>query len=295
MKRNIIDSNSLNRIETALLYLENPLNGYFGGNRKSPAYGSTVEFADYREYTPGDDLRRIDWNVFARTDKYMTRLFVDERRVHNQVFVDCSASMAWGEPEKAQTALKLAGIFGYLSVRLSDRVSYKLLCGNTCIDSYGEVSGKEAFYRAADQLSFANFEGETDLEAAVLNCENPGFDDGLSIMISDFFTDSNWKAAVDFLLYRKRRVLLIQVLSPDEISPDYTGRTQFLDSEATNDEDYRNLRLDIGKGALKVYAAVLNSYEQDIRNFCRSRNVDFLLVSTADSLEETLFRKGMIR
>lgn len=295
MKRNVIDSNSLNRIETALLYFENPLNGYFGGAHKAPAYGSTVEFADYREYTPGDDLRRIDWNVFARSDKYMTRLFVDERRIHNQVFIDCSASMAFGEPEKAQTALKLAGIFGYLSVRLSDRVSYKLLCGNTCIDESGEVSGKDAFYRAANHLSFTEFDGETDLEAAILNCENPGFDDGLSIIISDFFTDSNWKAAVDFLLYRKRRVLLIQVLSPDEISPGYTGRIQFFDSEAEEAEDYRNLRLDIGRDALKVYAKVLNSYKQDIQNFCRSRNVDFLSVSTADSIEETLFRKGMIR
>ncbi len=295
MRRNILDSNSLNRIETAMLYFGNPLTGYFGGNRKSPEYGSTVEFADYREYTPGDDLRRIDWNVFARTDKYMTRLFIDERRIHNQVFIDCSASMAYGEPEKAETALKLAGIFGYLSVNLADRVSFKLLHENKCVDQYGEVSGKEAFYLAVDQLSYAEFDGETDLGASICDCQNPGFNDGLSIIISDFFTDSNWKEAVDFLLHKKRKVLLIQVLSPDEVSPEYTGRIQFMDSETKQAEDQRNLRLDIGKNALKVYAKVLESYMKDIRDFCRSRDVNFISVSTTDSIEEKLFRKGMIR
>ncbi|MDR0286771.1 MAG: DUF58 domain-containing protein, partial [Clostridiales bacterium] len=167
MKRNIIDNQSLSRIETAILYLGNPLNGYFGGNRKSSAYGSTVEIADYREYIPGDDLRRIDWNVYARSDKYMTRLFVDERRIHTQVFIDCSASMAWGEPEKAQTALRLAIIFGYLSVSMSDRISYKLLQGKKCIDLCGEISNREAFYRAIDQLAYTEFGGDTDIEAAM--------------------------------------------------------------------------------------------------------------------------------
>lgn len=295
MKRNVIDHDSLSRIETALMYFNNPMNGYFGGNRKSAAYGSTVEFADYREYMPGDDLRRIDWNVFARFDKYMTRLFVDERRIHTQIFIDCSASMAWGEPEKAQTALRLAAIFGYLSVRISDRVSYKLIKGKSCVDLCGEFYGKEAFYRAADKLSYTDFNGDADLAAGISKCENPGFNNGLTVIISDFFTDSNWKSAVDFLLHRKRRVLLAQILSPDEISPEYSGRIQFIDSEAADGDDYRNLRLDIGKSSMKVYTQTLQLYEKDIKNFCNSRNVDFLSFSTADSLEKTMFRKGVIR
>lgn len=295
MSRQVIDRDSLSRIETALLYFDNPMNGYFGGNRKSPLYGSTVEFADYREYMPGDDLRRIDWNVYAKTDKYMIRLFVDERRIHNQIFIDCSASMAWGEPEKAQAALHLAAVFGYLSVRLSDRVSYQLMRGSDCVDLCGEFSGKDAFYRAVNQLSDVDFEEDTDLFESVRRCHNPGYNDGLSVIISDFFTDSDWKSAVDFLLHRKRRVLLVQLLSPDEISPDYAGRVQFLDSEAPSGDDFRNLRMDIGRGALKAYRQTLTLYEEDIRTFCRSRGVDFISMSTADSPEETLFKKGTIR
>jgi ribosomal protein L31 len=84
-------------------------------------------------------------------------------------------------------------------------------------------------------------------------------------------------------------------LSPDEILPAYTGRTQILDSEAENAEDFRNLRIDIGKGALKIYNQVLRNYQQDILKFCRSRDVEFLTISTADPIEKTLFNKGLIR
>ena len=193
MKRNVIDSEFMKRIETALLYFNNPMNGYFGGNRKSASYGSTVEFADFREYVPGDDIRRIDWKIYGRFEKYVIKLFVDERRLHNQIFIDCSASMAWGEPEKALAALRLAAVFGYLSVRAMDRVSYMLLTGSSCVDLCGEFGGKEAFYNAAGKLSDVDFQGDTEMNTSIKKCMNPGYDDGLSVIISDFFTESDWK------------------------------------------------------------------------------------------------------
>jgi len=95
MKRKILDANFLSQLENMSLYLKNPMDGYFGGTRKSNTYGSTVDFADFREYMPGDDLRRIDWNVYGRFEKFYIKLFLDERQMHTQIFLDCSESMAW--------------------------------------------------------------------------------------------------------------------------------------------------------------------------------------------------------
>jgi hypothetical protein len=134
MKRRILDGDFLDRLDAATLLLKNPMTGFFGGSRRARSYGNTVEFADFREYFPGDDIRRIDWNVYARFEKYFIRLFTDERQMHNQILVDCSASMACGEPEKAEQALRIAAAFGYLSVSAMDRVSYKLLKGEKAED-----------------------------------------------------------------------------------------------------------------------------------------------------------------
>ena len=208
MKRRILDGDFLDRLDAATLLLRTPMTGFFGGSRKARSYGNTVEFADFREYFPGDDIRRIDWNVYARFEKYFIKLFTDERQMHNQIYIDCSASMACGKPEKAEAALRVAAAFGYLSVTSMDRVSYKLMKGNKAEDIGFKITNKDTFYRAAQALENTEFEGEVNLESAIVNVEAPGHDDGLTIIISDFMTESNWKKAIDFLLMRVRIIMV---------------------------------------------------------------------------------------
>ena len=88
MKRRILDGEFLDRLDAASLLLKSSMTGYFGGGRKSRSYGSTVEFADFREYFPGDDIRRIDWNIYARFEKYFIKMFTDERQMHTQILID---------------------------------------------------------------------------------------------------------------------------------------------------------------------------------------------------------------
>ena len=171
MKRRILDGDFLDRLDAATLLLKNPMTGFFGGSRRARSYGNTVEFADFREYFPGDDIRRIDWNVYARFEKYFIKLFTDERQMHNQIYIDCSASMACGQPEKAAAALRVAAAFGYLSVASMDRVSYKLMSGNVAKDIGFKITNKDTFYRAAQVLENVDFDGEVDLEKAIVNVE----------------------------------------------------------------------------------------------------------------------------
>ena len=292
MKRRILDGDFLDRLDAASLVLKSAMTGFFGGTRKARTYGNTVEFADFREYAPGDDIRRIDWNVFARTEKYFIKLFTDERQMHNHIMIDCSASMACGNPEKAEAALKIAAAFGYLSVAAMDRVSFELLKGDKAENIGFTVGNKDSFYRAAQKLETTDFDGETDLEKSIVNMESPGYDDGLTIIISDFLTDSNWKKAIDFLMYQRREILMIQVLSPDELYPDLDGRVQMLDSEAVDIGDGRNMRMIMTKKMVKAYQKALDEFEQELISFCASRNVTFFTVSSDEPIEKVIFGKG---
>ncbi len=292
MKRRILDGAFLDRLDAASLLLKNPMTGYFGGGRKARSYGNTVEFADFREYFPGDDIRRIDWNVYARFEKYFIRLFTDERQMHNHILVDLSASMACGEPEKAQAALRIAAAFGYLSVSAMDRVTFKLLKGDKAEDIGVTVYNKDSFYRAAQVLEDVEFEGETDLEASIVGIENPGYDDGLTIIISDFLTESNWKKAVDYLTYKRREVLMIQVLSPDELYPNFDGRVHMVDSESISFDDPKNMRMRVTRKMVEAYQRAFDDYEKELIDFCASREATFFTVSSDDPIEKVIFGKG---
>lgn len=310
MKRRILDGDFLDRLDAATLLLKNPMTGFFGGGRKARSYGNTVEFADFREYFAGDDIRRIDWNVYARLEKYFIRLFTDERQMHNQVYIDCSASMACGKPEKATAALRVAAAFGYLSVDSMDRVSYKLIKENKVVDLDVKVTNKSSFYNAAQALENVDFEGEADMGTAILTEESPGRDDGLTIIISDFFIQSDsdkpldkphdkkdveqskWAKAIDYLLYNKREVMLIQVLSPDEMFPDFDGRVHLMDSESIDIADGKNMRLAVTKKMMAAYQKALNDYEEEIVEFCAKRNITFLSVMSDDPIEKVIFEKG---
>jgi len=292
MKRRILDGDFLDRLDAASLLLKTAMTGFFGGSRKARSYGNTVEFADFREYFPGDDIRRIDWNVYARFEKYFIKLFTDERQMHNQIYIDCSASMACGKPEKAVAALRVAAAFGYLSVASMDRVSYKLIKGDKAEGIGISVTNKDSFYRAAQVLESVDFEGEVDLEKAIVNVESPGHDDGLTIIISDFLTESNWKKAIDFLLYHRREVMLIQIMSPDELYPDFDGRVHMMDSEAIDIADGRNMRVVVTKKMVEAYQRALDEYEKELIDFCAARNVTFFTVTSDDPIEKVIFGKG---
>lgn len=291
MNGSILNDAFFSRLETLALELRADLGGFFGGKHLVKTYGQTVEFADYREYMLGDDIRRIDWNLYSRFEKFFLKLFTDERQMHTQIYIDCSASMGKNVPEKADYAVACAAALGYLSVHNMDKVSFKLLKGDVAEDNFGTLVGKRAFFNAITELETLEFDGETDLYRAVTSSENIGNNDGLAVIISDFFTDSDWKKAVDFLCYKKKQVLLIQVMTPEEIDPSYMGRVNLIDSEAEGLEDKKNLKIRINRANLMAYEEALRDMQADMRSFCASREASFITVSTAEPIEKMLFKE----
>ncbi len=291
MKRSYLNDEFFSRLESLALELRADLAGYFGGKHLVRTYGQTVEFADYREYMLGDDIRRIDWNLYSRFEKFFLKLFTDERQMHTQVFIDTSASMGKDNPEKAAYAVGIAAALGYLSVHNMDKVSYKLVKGEKTEDPFGTIVGKRAFFKAISELESLDFGGDSDLRKSIIRTYDVGNNDGLSIIISDFFTDSDWKAAVDYLSYKKRQVLLIQVLTPEEVDPLYTGRMNLLDAESVDESDFKNLKINIDRSALAAYEEAMREHREDLVSFANSRGAAFISVTTDQPIERVLFKE----
>lgn len=289
MKVSYLNSDFFARLETLALNLSADLSGFFGGKHLVRTYGQTVEFADYREYQLGDDIRRIDWNLYSRFEKFFIKLFTDERQMHTQVYIDCSASMGKANPQKAAYAVGVAAAFGFLSVHNMDKLSFKLVHGNVANNPYGLIVGKKNFYRTISELDKLEFDGESSILAAVKGDAESGNNDGLSIIVSDFFTEDDWKKAVDYLRYKKRQVLLVQVLSPEELDPTYDGRVNLIDAEAGDLADMRNMKMRITRSMQLAYAHALNDMIADIESFCTSRQAGFITVSCDKPIEKVLF------
>ena len=289
MKGSLLNDQFFSRLEALSLNLRSNLSGYFGGKHFVSTYGQTVEFADYREYQLGDDIRRIDWNLYSRFEKYFLKLFTDERQMQVQIFLDCSASMGKDNEEKASYAIATAAALGFLAVQDMDRLSFHFMRDNKSENPFGSLVGKNAFFRAMSEMEKIQFEGEVDIEACVKNCPTTGSNNGLTVIISDFLTESDWKKAVEYLRYKRRQVLLVQILTPEEADPSYDGRVNLIDSESIDLADTKNMKMKITRSLMKAYAEALHDFKQDIKGFCSKRDADFISIRTDEPIERVLF------
>ncbi len=289
MKSSYLNDQFFSRLETLSLNLRSNLAGYFGGKHLVNTYGQTVEFADFREYQLGDDIRRIDWNLYSRFEKYFLKLFTDERQMQVQIFLDCSASMGKDNPQKAGYAIGAAAALGFLSVQNMDKLSFNLMRDTRSENPFGTIIGKNAFFRAISSFDGMEFSDDVDIEACIKNCPDTSTGNGLTVIVSDFFTESNWKKAVDYLCYKRRQVLLVQIMSPEEVDPSYDGRVNLIDSESVDLSDTKNMRIKITRSMQKAYDEALADFKQDIKTFCSKRGVDFISVRTDQPIERVLF------
>ena len=288
MKGSYLNDAFFSRLETLALNLRADLTGFFGGKHLVKTYGQTVEFADYREYMLGDDIRRIDWNLYSRFEKFFLKLFTDERQMHVHLFLDCSASMGKVEPTKGNYAVAVAAALGFLAVHNMDKTSFKLLKGSHVEDPFGTIVGKNTFFKAISQLENLQFEGDSNIADAICNCPM-GSNDGLAVIISDFFSENDWKKAIDYLTYKRKQVLLVQIVTQDELDPIYSGRFDLIDSEAEELMDSKNLRLRITPSQQLAYQEALADIFAEIEQYCVSRGAGYLRVSTDQPLEQMLF------
>lgn len=286
--RNVINEAFLEQIELFTLSVKDNVAGLFGGNHKSKKYGSSCEFADYRDYVEGDDITKIDRKLYGKFDKMYLKLFLDERQMQTRIYIDASKSMSYFD--KGAKALELAATLAYMSINEMDKVSIYVIKDKICDPIIENIIGKDSFMLNIGKLNDIKFEGESYIREAIVS-STVGYGNGRSIIISDFLTDNNYNDAIDYLRDKKRDVLCLQILGEEELNPKFSGKNIIYDSEKETDFYKEN----ITKNVIDAYYKALDYVENHLSSFCQSREADYLMISTKDTLKEIFLDKMVQR
>lgn len=284
MGKMVIDEAFLSELEALETVLKNNIAGMFGGNHQTKNFGSSCDFADYRDYVAGDDISKIDWNVYARFDKLYQKLYLDERQMHTKIYIDASRSMQHTSLEKAEQAIRIAAAFAYISVSEMDKVSIYAIHGNRVDEVISGMVGKDSYLSYINKLNDIEFKETAVISEAVITSKI-GMGDGYSILISDFLTDDEYERAIDKFVEKKRDVLCVQVLARDELNPQFRGKMHLFDSE--NIADFFRKKID--KDRINAYKAALKFVTERIKNYCESRGGNYMLVPSYEKISDVFF------
>ena len=294
---NFFDQPTLHKLEQLALVADQVRVGVLKGDRRSSKRGTAIEFADYRDYTQGDDLRRLDWNVMARLERPFIKLLEEEEDLAVHLLIDGSGSMDWPQVEddthKLTYALRLAAGLGHIALTTGDQLTI------TCLSSsgdrrWGPFRGSGSSVRLFQFLAATRADGITDLNQSLKNYALRAKRPGLLLLISDLFSPGGFKAGLRPLLARGYEVGIIHLLSPDESDPLASGDLKLVDvetgqaTEVTLDEPTRDL-----------YRTRLQAWQSDIASYCAARAVHYIPVTTSlpwDKLIlQTLRGRGVVK
>ncbi len=258
------------------------------GNRKSTQKGSSTEFSDFREYMPGDDIRRIDWNAYGRLDRYYIKEYMEEKEAVVNILLDTSASMDYGENKKSDLACMLVSAFAYLGWSNMDRVTvYDMKRMQTPFVGTG---GKNAIQGLLLWLDKCSFEGQVNVHEAVRQMRAKG--NGVTIIISDFlqeaFLEEEQEATRQLLRYLKfckQKPILLHILAREELEISMTGTKNFIDAE-----DASTLRVTLEAPGIRQYEQALKSFINTLQRECARSGASFVLCDTGKDINELLFQ-----
>lgn len=278
----LLDSAFLQRLEHLSLRVARSGTTGFAGEHASRRKAHSVEFADYRDYRPGDDFRLIDWNVYARLGELTLRLTEATESTTLHLLLDCSASMAWGVPSKVRTMQRLAAALGCIALARYDSVSVGVLRG-TSAQCLPRLRGKNEVGRFLAILEGIRPAGSMDLPAAVgAYCRVARR--GATVLISDLLAPSGTAAAISHARRAGLSPTVVQVLARDEEAPHLEGPLDLVDCETG-----AVLTTAINGEMLRAYAERFAAWTAELREVCAAQRAGFLRLYTDQSLEDTLF------
>jgi uncharacterized protein (DUF58 family) len=271
------------------------------GERRSRARGQSVEFADYRPYTHGDDFRHLDWNLYGRLERLFLKLYEEERELPVRIFLDASESMTFGTPRKFDFARQVAAAIGYVSLCGFDRVSVlPFPSAPSEANSQGggslselaargalrSVRGKKSSLQFFRNLSVLTARGAGDLNGALRRGALEARQAGLAVVLSDFLDPAGYELGFNALTGRGFQVDIVQILAPEELSPSSFGDLRLVDSETGATQE-----VTFGRYRMKTYQQTVQNYIQRLREFCQARGINFFSVSSDTSLEDLLLKQ----
>jgi uncharacterized protein (DUF58 family) len=271
----LLDPSFMARLDQLDVMSRKLLAGKLKGERRSKRRGQSVEFADFRNYVVGDDLRFIDWNIYARLDKLFLKLFLEEEDLSLYVLVDVSKSCDYGEPNKALYMKKVAAALGYIGLVNYNRVSVVAMADGVVAET-GAMRGRR---RVAQMLDFVNKLQPTGASHFTESCKRFALSHrqkGVCVVLSDFFVKEGFEEGLKYVAGGKYDLFAVQCLSPQEIDPDLQGDLKLRDLE---DDD--TAEVSITQPLIKQYKASLNAYCLQLKEYLTRRGGTYLFSSTA--------------
>ncbi|HMP79196.1 MAG TPA: DUF58 domain-containing protein [Pirellulaceae bacterium] len=283
----------LSQLDRMELVSRKVFRGRMKGERRSKRKGQSVEFADYRNYVHGDDLRFIDWNLYARLERLFLKLYMEEEDLHFYALVDCSHSMDFGEPTKFVYAKQLAAALGYVGLCRSDRIKVEPL-GSPFARQAPVLRGRQSLWRMLDFLNQIPCGADIPLEDSLKSFCLRNRGKGILVLITDLMNKTGFEQPLKYLIARDLDVYVIHVLSRAEIEPDLAGDLRLIDCE---DGDVREIT--VSSRLIERYKDTLARFTQGARDFCTKRNVTYMMTSTDLPVEQLISRflrqRGMVR
>jgi uncharacterized protein (DUF58 family) len=286
---NLLEPEFIRKLEYLSILSRKVFKGSLKGEHRSKRKGTSPEFSDYRNYVAGDDLRYIDWNLYGRLEKLFLKLFLEEEDLYVYLLLDTSASMDYGTPGKLDYSMKLAASLGYIALTNMDRLCFMTFDNNIHIE-INSARGKGQFLNLLRHLQKIKQGEITHLNQALKNFAMRFSKPGLVIIISDFFDKDGYEEGLKFLLYKKFDPFLIQILSPQELSPDMSGNIKLIDRETNIVKE-----MTLNQTIIDTYKKNLTAYIDNLYNFAAKRGFQHILTSTDcpfDNLIMNSLRRG---
>ena len=284
--RDFLDPAVLAALSSIPLMSRRPMRGSVSGKHTSPTRGASVEFAEYRKYVPGDDLRRLDWRAHGRSDRYYVKEFEADTNLRCCLVVDTSGSMAFGSGaiNKLQYARRIAAAIGYLAVQQGDAVGLSCVAGG--IQTQIPPRRNPAHLRVVfDMLEQANAKGPTHLVDVLHELAETTRQAAMVIVISDFFVDPDLlRGCFEHLRFRKHDLSLFHLLDPVELSFTFQRPTRFIDME-----DSSAVFVEPSEIADR-YLKALNTYLNQLQTIVMETGVDYHRVSIDEAYQNVLTR-----
>lgn len=293
----LFDEVTLRKLEQLALVADKVRAGVMKGDRRSSKRGTSIEFADYRNYVKGDDLRRLDWNVYARLEKPFIKLLEEEEDLAVHILVDGSKSMDWpieAETNKFRYAVKLAGALGHVALAAGDQLTVTQL-NNEENQAWGPYRGQQNSLRLFNYLEqTAKADGLTALNISLNNYALRSRRPGLLFIISDLMSPTGYEDGVSALQAKGYEVGIIHLLSPDEIDPPLDGDFKLIDAETGVESE-----VTLDAATLQAYRERVMGWQTEIATHLNGRGAHYVPVVTDQPWDQlvlqTLRQRGVLK
>jgi uncharacterized protein (DUF58 family) len=289
----LLDPEFLHKLEQLELVSRRIFVGRMKGERKSKRRGSSVEFAEHRNYTTGDDLRHIDWNVYGRLDKLFLKLFLEEEDLHVYTLLDTSLSMDFGNPSKLRYGKQVAAALSFIGLVNHDRVLVDTFSARLDQGLHG-IRGRSQMWRVVQYLDHLEATGQSNLTAAAREFAIRHAGKGVVVVISDFLDKHGYQDALRYLLARNMDIFVIHILSQEEVEPELVGDLRLVDCE-----DDEIAEITISAPLLKRYKDNLNAFVGGLKEWCTQRGITYIFTNNQFPFEKLVLnylrQRGLVK